>query len=150
MSEPRPLAIDLFCGGADNFHIEALCCARSWADICTAETILIKQWGTRAPNGYNLSDGGAGAFGVKKSPEAIERSASKHRGKPCHPNTRAASIRTHLGVPKSAEHRARIAAGKRGKVRSEETKAKIRVYWAARRAAGEFKTPSAYAHAAKQ
>ena len=32
---------------------------------------------------------------------------------------------------------------------TEETKAKLRAYWAARRAAGHFKTATPYAHAAK-
>lgn len=132
--------------GAGNFSIEPICCARSWADICAAEAILIVQWGTRAPNGYNLSDGGEGAFGVKKTAESIERSASKHRGKPCHPNTRAAATRTHKGKPKSTETRARIAAAKSGKPRSDVTKEKLRAYWAARRACGEFKTTCPYQH----
>lgn len=134
--------------GAGNFRIEGLCCARSWPDICASESILIEQHRTRAPYGYNLSSGGDGAFGVKHTPEAIERSAAKHRGKPCHPNTRAAASRTHAGKPKSAETRMKISAARKGKPRSEETKAKISVYWARRRAAGEFKTTEPYAHSA--
>jgi group I intron endonuclease len=136
--------------GDENFRIEALCCARTWADICDAEGTLIRQWATMAPNGYNLSGGGAGAFGVKKSAESIERSAAKHRGRSCHQNTRMAASRTHKGVPKTQEHRARIAAGKTGKRQSEATKARISAYWAARRAAGEFKTQRPYAHARRQ
>ena len=135
--------------GADNFSIAALCCARTWEDICAAEVTLIEQLGTRTPGGYNVSNGGEGPFGVKRSAESVERSAAKHRGKPCHPNTRAAAAKTHLGKPKSAEHRARIAAWRTGKPRSEATKAKIAAYWAARRTAGEFKTAEPYAHARK-
>jgi len=133
--------------GADNFRIEPICCARSWDDICAAEQALIEQHGCTAPAGYNLRKGGDGAFGRKPTAEAIERSAAKHRGLPCHPNTRSASSRTHKGVKKSPAHRARIAAARRGIARSEETKEKLRAYWAARRAAGEFKTAKPYAHA---
>ncbi len=131
--------------GAHNFRIEALCCARSWKDICAVESILIAQWDTRKPNGYNVSAGGEGPFGVKRSPDSVERSAAKHRGKPCHPNTVAAG-KAQAGRPKSATHCANIATGRRGRRRDEATKAKLRAYWAARRAAGEFKTDQPYAH----
>lgn len=134
--------------GAENFHVEEVCCATSWADICAIETALIQQHGTQVPNGYNVSLGGAGPFGAKRTAEQVERSASKHRGLPCHPNTREAATRTHRGVPKTAEHRAKIAAAHVGKSRSEETKAKISAAWAAKRAAGKFKTDRPYAHAA--
>lgn len=135
--------------GAGNFQIEAICSARSWPDICAAEALLIVQHGTRTPSGYNSSDGGEGAFGVKKSADSVERSAAKHRGKPCHPNTRAAAVRFHLGRPKSVEHCARISAARMGKARDKKTKAKISAAWARRRAAGEFKTTEPYAHRAK-
>lgn len=135
--------------GAENFKIEAVCSARSWEDICAAEATLIEQHGTRGRCGYNRSNGGEGPFGVTRSPESVERSAAKHRGLPCHPNTRIAATKTHLGKRKSPEHRARIAAARKGNPRSENTKAKIRESWARKRAAGEFKTTEPYAHSRK-
>jgi group I intron endonuclease len=135
--------------GPENFLIEPVCCARSWDDICAVEPVLISQWGTRKPDGYNVSEGGEGPFGIKRSPDSVERSAAKHRGKPCHPNTRAAATRTHLGIPKSATMRAKVSAARTGKSRSEATKEKIRMSWAAKRAAGMFKTIEPYAHARK-
>ncbi len=134
--------------GAENFRIEPLCCSRSWADLCVAETALIAQWKTRAPMGYNLSDGGEGPNGVKRTAESVERSASKHRGKPCHPNTIAAA-RARRGVPKPSGHGAKVSAALTGRLRTDETKAKIRAYWAKRRADGEFKTAEPYAHGSK-
>ena len=135
--------------GAESFTIEAICSSQSWEDVCAVESRLIVQHGTRAPNGYNLSDGGDGAFGVRKTAESVERSAAKHRGKPCHENTRAAAVATHLGKPKSAEHCKRIAAARTGTTRTEATKEKLRLYWAKRRANGEFKTAEPYAHFSK-
>lgn len=135
--------------GPENFTIEAICSASTWDGICAVESLLIVQHGTRAPCGYNVSAGGAGPFGVKRTADQIERSASKHRGLPCHPNTRAAAVRTHKGKPKGAEHRAKISASRIGKPRSAETKAKIAAYWAERRAAGAFKTAEPYGHARK-
>lgn len=135
--------------GANNFKIEAVCSARSWEAICETERALIVQYECLAPCGYNLRAGGEGAFGCTRSADSIERSAAKHRGKPCHPNTRAASVRTHKGVKKTPEHCARIAAARTGTTRSDATKAKIAAYWARRRAAGEFKTAAPYWHARK-
>lgn len=132
--------------GAENFRIEAVCCALSWADICATEQTLIAQYGCTAPLGYNLRRGGEGAYGHVPTPDAIERSAAKHRGRPCHPNTIAAA-RARRGIPKPAGHGAKVAAALTGIPRSEETKAKLRAYWAARRAAGDFKTATPYAHA---
>ncbi len=135
--------------GAENFAIQAVASARTWEDICAIEAILIVQRGCRAPSGYNVSQGGEGPFGSIRSPESVERSAAKHRGKPCHPNTRAASRLAHKGKPKSAAMRAKVSAAKLGKPRSAATKEKLRAYWASRRAVGEFKTVEPYAHARK-
>lgn len=135
--------------GAEHFSMEAVCSAGSWADICAVEIALIEQYNCRAPRGYNLRNGGEGVFGHTRSAESIERSAAKHRGRPCHPNTRAAASATHRGRPKSAEMRAKLSAAKKGIPRSETAKQKIRASWAKRRAAGEFKTSEPYAHARK-
>lgn len=131
--------------GSQNFEIEAVCSARTWADICEAEKALIVQYDCLAPRGYNLRDGGEGVFGCKRSAESIEQSAAKHRGKPCHPNTVAAA---HLrrGVPKPAGHGAKVSAALTGMRRSEETRAKLSAYWAARRASGDFETTKPYAN----
>lgn len=131
--------------GAENFTITAICCALCWDDLCVVETILIVQNLTRAPHGYNLSDGGDGAFGVKKTAESVERSAAKHRGKPCHSNTIAAA-RARKGQKKPLGHGAKVSAALRGIPRSDATKQKLSAYWAIRRAAGDFKTSAPYEH----
>lgn len=132
--------------GSEGFTIEPICSARSWEDICAVEPILIQQWGTLVPDGFNLSPGGEGrGYGYRPSAESIEQSASKHRGRPCHPNTIAAG-RAQRGRTNTPEHNGRIAEAKRGIARSEETKAKLRSYWARRRANGDFKTSQPYAH----
>lgn len=135
--------------GKEAFQIEPLCSAQSWNEICAIERALIDQHGTRAPRGYNISEGGDGPFGIVRNPDAVERSASKHRGRPCHPNTIAAA-RAQRGIPKPAGHGAKVSAALVGKPRSEKTKAKLRTYWAARRQAGDFKTERPYAHARRK
>ena len=134
--------------GASNFQMEPICSALSWGAICESERELILQYDCLAPRGYNLRSGGEGSFGCTRSAESIERSAAKHRGKPCHPNTIAAA-RARRGVPKPAGHGSKVSAALKGRSRTDETKAKIRAYWAKRRAAGEFKTTEAYAHYSK-
>ena len=108
-----------------DFSIEAICSANSWENICAVESILIQQYDCRAPHGYNLRLGGEGVFGVPRTAESIERSAAKHRGKPCHPNTRAAAIVYHRGRPKSAEMRAKVALAQTGTIRSVITRERI-------------------------
>lgn len=111
--------------GAESFSIEPICVSWSWKNLCSLETALIAQWNTKAPNGYNLTSGGEGVVGYQRTAEDIERSAAKHRGKPCHANTRAAASRTHLGKPKSESQRAKIAAARRGIPQSIETRRKL-------------------------
>lgn len=135
--------------GRHNFSIDPICSFRTWADACAIEDVLIRQWGSMAPNGYNVMPGGKGrGVGFKPSAEAVERSAAKHRGRPCHPNTLAAAT-ARRGQPKPAGHGEKVAAALRGRARSDSTKAKIAAYWAERRANGEFKTAEPCAHARK-
>lgn len=135
--------------GARSFTIEAICSFRTWDDACSSEDTLIRQWDTRSPNGYNMMPGGRGrGVGFKPSAESVERSAEKHRGLPAHPNTIAAA-RARRGIGKPEGHGAKVAAALKGKPRSEETKTKIRAYWADRRERGEFKTDRAYQHHAR-
>jgi group I intron endonuclease len=136
--------------GSAAFTIAVIMEASSWKELCALEPVLIKKFNARAPNGYNLSNGGEGPFGIKRSPESVEKSAAKHRGNPCHENTRRASSITHKGIAKSAAHRAKISASKIGIKRSETTKEKIRIYWSNRRANGDFKTSKPYEHARKE
>lgn len=135
--------------GPENFKIEAICSCNTWNDLCEIEKLLIVQHGTRAPKGYNASDGGCGPFGVKRTPESVEASASKHRGKPCHENTKIAASNFHRGKPKTDNMRAKLSATLFGKPRTEDVKQKIRDGWAARRAAGLCKTSRPYEHSRK-
>jgi Pseudomonas phage homing endonuclease len=111
--------------GDGAFTIRVIAEAASWEELCKLEPFLIGRFKTRAPHGYNLSDGGEGPFGCKRDPESVERSAAKHRGRPCHPNTRLASSLFHTGRPKSIETRKRIADALTGIKRSAETRLKI-------------------------
>lgn len=75
--------------GADAFEFDVIAQARTWDDLCELEAILIRQHGTRSPQGYNLSAGGEGALGAIRSPETRELMAAARRGKPRLATTKA-------------------------------------------------------------
>lgn len=110
------------------FSIESISSYQSWSEACEAEPGLISQFRSLAPQGYNLMRGGEGRqIGFRPSAESVERSAAKHRGRPCHENTRHAASLRHKGRAKSPDHRAKIAAAKTGIPRSQETRRRISV-----------------------
>lgn len=47
-------------------------------DLSEREIFYIKEWNTKTPNGYNLTDGGDGSYGYKHTPENILK-ISKNR-----------------------------------------------------------------------
>lgn len=150
-SRTRPKANALYAAiakhGAKAFSIESIQWFRSWEDACAAESVLIDQYHTLAPFGYNIDTGGGGRqVGFKPSSESVEQSAAKHRGVKRNPalvERTAAAIR---GCTRSTETREKMAASKRGVHRSSETKAKISAKWKEKRDAGAFKTATVYAH----
>lgn len=86
-----------------------------------AEMELIDVLRRRGLKLTNLTDGGEGLAGYKRSAESIERGASKRRGVP----NVAASIALK-GRPKSQLHRANLSAAKLGKsTATAETRAKL-------------------------
>ena len=49
-------------------------------DAYKNEAIVINKLNTKIPNGYNITDGGIGFVGNKKTKEHIEKVANAHRG----------------------------------------------------------------------
>lgn len=84
--------------GESNFTVQSVFCAFTYEDLLVVEKELIQQFGTRSPRGYNLTLGGQGANGCKRSPEHI-----------------AAIVRAQTGSHRSAEARAKISAARLGK-----------------------------------
>jgi group I intron endonuclease len=108
------------------FSVEHLASARSRADLLALEQVLVAQERTLIwDGGYNVTEGGEGRHGYLM-PEH-ERQAIRDRLR---------------GVPKSPEHRAKLAAAKRGLKASPEARANMS-------RAGKGKTHSAE-HVARQ
>lgn len=101
--------------GIDNFSIEALARASSREDLGDLETILVRQYGTKVPNGYNMTDGGHGTQGRAMSEDARRKISLGGKGRIVRPETRERIRRGHQGKVLSAEHRAKLAAAKLGK-----------------------------------
>jgi hypothetical protein len=49
----------------ENFKVETLVIADDWKYLCDLEVKVISAFGTRHPNGYNMTDGGEGIIGPK-------------------------------------------------------------------------------------
>jgi group I intron endonuclease len=129
--------------GEDNFFIELIEEVDSASRAYELEQYYIKEYNTKVPNGYNLTDGGDGIFGwevtndyrkkcseiatqlhkekkvgmygKKHSQETIEKMKKSHKGK-----------QYCLGRRLSDETKNKIGNSNKGKVRSEETKLKIK------------------------
>ena len=83
--------------GKDLFALAVLKVCYSKAELDFWEKYFIKARNTKAPNGYNLTDGGEGTVGLKFTPEHCKNIAASKRGKKLSP-----------------EHRAKIAASECG------------------------------------
>lgn len=90
--------------GADMFVIALLKECYSKAELDRWEKHLIKSRNTKAPNGYNRTDGGEGSIGLKFTPEQLARLSESHKGYR-HTKEQKAKIALALtGKKKSPEH----------------------------------------------
>ena len=130
--------------GADKFHITSIWSGHiSLKLLGDFERYFIHALQTKSPNGYNLTGGGCGMLGVKQSQEHIKkRLAAKAWYKHHSPETLAkmrgrkmsAENRARLSAMKtgktsytpSAEVRKKISDANKGRVFSQEHKAKMR------------------------
>lgn len=114
--------------GQDVFTFEVLACCFDESAAFQCEKLLIKQHGTRAPNGYNLTDGGEGTAGYNHTDEArrlISASSAGRKYGPPSVEKRAKISAANRGRSLSKETRAKLSAAGKGRVVSEETRAKI-------------------------
>jgi len=126
--------------GADAFEVFPIASALGdVSNLKEIEKILIQQFETQSPNGYNLTLGGDGVFGYKQTPEQIEKSRQVHLGRKASEETKQKMIAAHTGENNhffgrqhSEETKRRISESKKGcvgpwlgKPRSEETKKKL-------------------------
>lgn len=91
--------------------------------IFTLEQRAIKSYRTMFPHGYNMMAGGE--LSPASSRIVAQKISASKKGKPLHPNTRAACIAKNTGFKHSDETKAKLSAVHRGRPCSEETRRKI-------------------------
>lgn len=125
--------------GADSFEWFVLDRAFSLEEAHVKEGQWIALLNTLTPNGFNVAERGNvahgsrnGFWGKKHSAETKELQAARKIGKIASEQTRQKMSIKRKGIPKSAEHRKKIAMSNIGKhgmlkgiIRSQETKDKI-------------------------
>jgi len=128
--------------GKEKFSIELIEEVESAERVYELEIFYIKKYNTKAPNGYNLTDGGDGIFGWQPSDEY--RQECSERAKELHKNKKVGMYgKNHneetkrkmseaskgnkncLGRILSEETKLKISASNKGKIVSESTKKKI-------------------------
>jgi len=66
--------------GKENWHIFLIDdSAKTFDELCKQEIFYIKKFGSKAPNGYNLTDGGEGTLGWKPTKEQCEENSIRHK-----------------------------------------------------------------------
>lgn len=94
--------------GRENFIIEEIYSSFTNDDLNEKEQYFIKNYNTKAPFGYNLTDGGESSAGYKMSLESIDKVRQ-----------------ANLGRPFSAEHKQKLSNIHKGKKKSKEWRDKI-------------------------
>jgi group I intron endonuclease len=101
--------------GIENFHISYIASAFDFESACDIERLLIKDRGTKAPAGYNLTDGGDGVVGYQHTEETKKQISEKMKGSKKSAETRAKMSAARLGIKYSEETKSKISASKKGK-----------------------------------
>ncbi len=118
--------------GREAFTVRLLELCSGDATARVREVQLIKELNTRAPYGFNLTDGGDGTAGLRPSAETRARQSASRTGRKHSAETRAKMSAWQVGRVQSEETKAKVRAANTGnkysvgRVASEETKAKIR------------------------
>jgi hypothetical protein len=103
--------------------------ATSLAELSRLERHLIARHKTRLPHGYNQTDGGDGAQGLRHTPEAKAKIGAGNRGKVRTAEARSLISRAKKGRPLTQEHRANISSALswlKDKPRASDVRRKIK------------------------
>jgi len=96
--------------GPESFTHEILERMTTEAGAKRAEQLWIRELGTRAPNGYNLTDGGEGCVGYRHSAQTRALMSDLHAKRD------PASYAPGLAAASTAAAKAKVSARKKGKL----------------------------------
>ena len=117
--------------GIDAFEISILETCETADELYEREKFWIKYFNSKAPNGYNLTDGGEGTAGRIVSAETRKKQSDSRKGRkfsPLSKEHREKISRANKGRKRSEEYCRRFSEMQRGKKRkphSEETRHKM-------------------------
>ena len=94
-------------------------------ELSSKEMFWIKKLNSKLPNGYNLTDGGEGFIGLKRSQSQIEKHRKAVTGKKASFETRKKMSESHKGKKKSAEHTLNVSKALTGRKLSPEHVKKV-------------------------
>lgn len=114
----RPGALQSAIRKYGTFEMKVLIEANDWPFLCEMERRAIVAFGTRAPLGYNLTDGGEGVVGVTRDEQWSRRMSEAHKRSGHRPPYRK-------GWNHTAEAIAKIVEAGTGAIFSESRRAKI-------------------------
>jgi hypothetical protein len=120
--------------------VSTLVIANDWGYLLDLERRAIQAFGTKAPSGYNLTDGGEGVLGLECRPETRAKISAANLGRKMTDEQRAkVSEGLRRRDPPSETTRAKLSAANSGKIHSPETRAKCGVANLGRVISGEEK-----------
>lgn len=103
--------------GKENAILTVLGEFSDYEEMYAAEKIAIDEHGTKSPKGYNLTDGGKGAFGLKASEERKRKISKANKGRVASEETRKKMSEANKGRDMSVQVAA-MAKATRGRKRS--------------------------------
>lgn len=123
---PSAISAAIIKYGRSAFKVEQIASSWSLEALCALEQELIAQYGTIAPNGYNLTSGGDGVYNPsEETRRRMSESASKRTGRIVSDATRAKIAASLMGHGFKAETLAKMRAAKLGGKASPATRAKL-------------------------
>ena len=111
--------------GYDDFVLTIVVTCETETEAFEAERSAIQAEGTRAPGGYNMTDGGEGMSGYYPSEATRQKRSESLRGRaPCEA-TQLAARASNTGRTRSDESRRKQSEAMRGRTLSDEHRARI-------------------------
>lgn len=100
------------------FERKILVIANDWEYLCELEKRAIIAFNTFNPNGYNLTNGGEGGFGLIHTEESKLKMSKSGKGKIISEEAKEKMAAAKLGIKLSENHKLKIGAALKGKKNS--------------------------------